>query len=61
MKKVKVNTDGCIGCGLCVGSCPEVFAFNDNGQCTVVADAEDEAAVGDVIASCPVAAIEWAE
>jgi len=59
MKKVKVDTEGCIGCGLCIGSCPEVFAFDDNGQSTVVAEAEDEAAVDEVIASCPVSVIEW--
>lgn len=26
----KVN-ENCIGCGTCVGLCPEVFDFNDDG------------------------------
>jgi ferredoxin len=28
--KAKVNPDTCIGCGLCVEYCPEVFALDDN-------------------------------
>ena len=23
--------DGCIGCGLCAGTCPEVFSMSDKG------------------------------
>ncbi len=59
MKKVKVVADACIGCGLCVGSAPEVFAFTDDGKSEVVGEVADEGAINDVIASCPVAAIEW--
>lgn len=56
MVKVTVDADACIGCGLCVSSMPEVFAFDDDGKSVVIADA-DEGAIDDVIASCPVAAI----
>lgn len=59
MKKVKVNAEACIGCGLCISSAPEVFAFNDEGKSEVIGQSADEAAVEEVIASCPVAAIEW--
>lgn len=59
MKKVKVNAEACIGCGLCISSAPEVFAFNDEGKSEVIGQPADEAAVEEVIASCPVAAIEW--
>ena len=31
MKKIKVNTEGCIGCGACVGLDPEHFDFNEEG------------------------------
>jgi len=61
MKKVLVNADMCIGCGLCIASVPDVFTFNDDGKSEVIGDASDEAAVEDVIASCPVAAISWAD
>jgi ferredoxin len=59
-KKVKVNKDLCLGCGLCVGSVPSVFEIGDDGKAQVsVAEvpAGDEAAVDDAIASCPATAI----
>lgn len=59
MKKVKVNAESCIGCGLCISSAPDVFAFTDDGKSEVVSEVKDEAAMEEVIASCPVAAIEW--
>ena len=57
MKKVKVNKDACIGCGLCIGMNPETFAFDDDSKCEVIGEIEDDAA-DEVIASCPVGAIE---
>ena len=35
-KKVKVNADACIGCGLCISTAPEVFAFTDDGKSEVI-------------------------
>ena len=60
MKKLTVNKDACIGCGLCLGLADAVFAFNDDGKVSVVADvtADDEDAVQSAAASCPVEAIE---
>ena len=43
--KFHVNAD-CIGCGLCVSTCPEVFTMTD------------EAAATDAMQTCPVGAIE---
>ena len=31
MEKIIVDKDLCIGCGMCVGSNPDYFAFNDEG------------------------------
>jgi len=52
--------DACIGCGLCEGTCPEVFAMGDEG----LAMAIDSEVPDDVLASaaeakdgCPVGAI----
>lgn len=57
-KKVKVNKDACIGCGLCVGSVPGVFEFGDDGKAQATAGpVTDEAAVDEAIANCPVSAI----
>ena len=56
--KVTVNNDACIGCGLCVGSCPDLFEFGDDGKAVAIdAPVTDEAAAEDAIANCPVGAI----
>jgi ferredoxin len=57
MKKLKVNADACIGCGLCVNMAPDAFALNDEGKSEAIAEMEDSAA-DEVVASCPVGAIE---
>ena len=58
--KACVNQEKCIGCGLCTGLAEAIFAFNDDGKVSVVADvtADDEDAVQSAAASCPVEAIE---
>lgn len=58
--KATVNED-CIGCGMCEGTCPDVFALNDDGVAEaqveeVPADAEDSAQ--EAADNCPVSAIE---
>lgn len=61
--KFYVNED-CIGCGLCVSTCPEVFSMSEEGT----AKAVDEDAAPDVQSAaeeakdnCPVSAIETVE
>ena len=46
--KATVDPDLCIGCELCVDTCPEVFEMNDDDLAVVIvdeipADAEDTA------------------
>ena len=58
-----VVNDGCIGCGMCEGTCPEVFSMTDAGVAVAVdtdvpddaLDTADEAKDG-----CTVGAIEEA-
>ena len=57
MKRLTVNKDACIGCGLCNATNPDVFALDENNIAEVIADIDD-AAADEVIASCPSAAIE---
>ena len=58
--KATVNED-CVGCGMCEGTCPDVFAINDDGVAgaqveEVPADAED--AAQEAADDRPVSAIE---
>ena len=55
--------DGCIGCGMCVGTCPEVFSMSDDGVAVAI-ETEVPEEVFDSAAKakdgCPVGAIEEA-
>ena len=46
--RLKVNSEACIGCGLCVGSYPEAFEFDDEGKARVIGDI-DESLVDEAI------------
>lgn len=57
--KAHVDQETCIGCGNCVGVCPEVFTMGDSKAycpCEQV-PAECEESAQDACDSCPVAAI----
>lgn len=58
-----VVNENCIGCGLCVSTCPEVFTMSDTGkavaiECEVPVEHSGEAA--NAAHGCPVDAIEEA-
>ena len=56
--------DGCIGDGICVDTCPEVFAMNDDGLAYVIAEtvpAGAEESAREAAEACPVAVIELSE
>jgi len=58
MAKVTIDRDGCISCGICWGSCPEVYEQNDNdSKCqinTLLQQMDDlaEATIDDSLAEC---------
>ena len=57
-----VNSD-CIGCGLCEGTCPEVFSMNDKGVAVAIETEVPEGALesaAEAMNGCPVGAIEEA-
>ena len=58
--KFEVN-ERCIGCGLCVSLCPEVFEMLDTGIAHAKSKAEGESIISlalEAKESCPVEAIE---
>ncbi len=60
--KYHVN-DGCIGCGLCAGTCPEVFTMGDDGIAVAIEEevpAEALESAAEAMEGCPVGAIEEA-
>ena len=58
--KAVVNLEGCISCGLCVSTCPEVFAFDEDGVAVANGQLNDSnyAAAESARSACPVAVID---
>ena len=59
MKKVRVDKQKCLGCGLCINLCPEVFELED-GKSKVKENVDLEKnkdSIKEAIDSCPVQAI----
>lgn len=56
MSKITIDTDKCVGCGLCEQSCPEVFELNDEGLATVKSQEVNDN-VKEAVEQCPVEAI----
>lgn len=61
--KAKIDRSGCISCGICEGTCPEVFRMADDGLAEVYAEVgpEQEAAAKEARDSCPVSVISLEE
>ncbi|MDK2810857.1 MAG: ferredoxin [Petroclostridium sp.] len=58
--KAFIERDGCIGCGLCPATCPEVFRMADDGLAEVYVDEvpkEVEDTAKEAEAGCPVSVI----
>lgn len=55
--------DGCISCGACVATCPEVFRFNEEGEAESYArvEPEYESAAIEARDACPVSVIDVEE
>jgi ferredoxin len=61
--KVNVNTETCIGCGLCETICPAVFAMKESVAEVIVETLPPQAErdCRQAVESCPVAAITITE
>lgn len=62
VKTITVDPAKCIGCGLCVSTCPDVFELGDDGK-SFVKNAEGCATCNcqEAIDNCPAHAIGWIE
>jgi ferredoxin len=59
--KYKVNKEKCMGCGLCVNLCPDVFELGEDGKSQIKEGADlekNKKCVEEVIQSCPMRAVE---
>ena len=58
--KISIDRDGCISCGLCAATCPEVFQLGDFGQAEVIQEPQPDQmdAVEEAASNCPVSVIE---
>ena len=59
--KYYVKADECIGCGLCVSSCPQVFSMNNDGISVAISTEVPEELLeyaDEAKANCPVETIE---
>lgn len=59
MKKAYIDREGCIGCGLCADTCPEVFLIDAEGKALAFADIipEYEKSAEDAADGCPAGVI----
>jgi ferredoxin len=53
---IKVDQKKCIGCGVCVGQCPQTFALNAKGKSEVISQQDIECA-RQAAQTCPTQAI----
>lgn len=62
MKKLQVDDNKCIGCGLCISTDSKHFDFNDEGLSQVISnDNLDTDELKNAMANCPTEAIEIIE
>jgi len=58
---MKINQEKCIGCGLCVSLCPEVFELGEDGKAKIKEKTDLEKSkesIKEAKEGCPVSAIE---
>ena len=61
MAKIVIDENACIGCGLCVNLCPDVFEMNDSGIAIVKTQECGSCNMHEIASQCPVNAISVEE
>lgn len=61
--KVSIDRDGCISCGLCAATCPEVFRIAEDDLAEVYMPPTEKTAdqVLEAVGNCPVSVIQVEE
>lgn len=54
MAKVTVDEATCVGCGLCVNACADVFELNSDGIAKVKSHECADCDLSDIASQCPV-------
>jgi ferredoxin len=54
MAKVTVDANACVGCGLCVNACPDVFELGEDNIVKVKDFKNPNCDLHDVASQCPV-------
>ena len=57
MAKVTVDENACVGCGLCVNGCPDLFELGEDGIAKVKENENPDCDVQEIASQCPVNAI----
>ncbi|MCF7894922.1 MAG: ferredoxin [Candidatus Omnitrophica bacterium] len=55
--KIIIDENACVGCGLCVNLCPEVFLLKDNNIAKVKSEEPCDKNLHKIASQCPVNAI----
>ncbi|HDN85597.1 MAG: ferredoxin [Candidatus Omnitrophota bacterium] len=57
MAKITIDENACVGCGLCVNSCPDCFEMGEDGIAKVKSSECPSCDLNEVASQCPVNAI----
>ncbi|MCD6134020.1 MAG: ferredoxin [Candidatus Omnitrophica bacterium] len=58
MAKVSIDRSTCVGCGLCVNTCPDCFQLTSEGVAEVTNSECSSCNVEEIASQCPVNAIK---
>ena len=59
--KVTIDENACVGCGLCVNTCPDCFEMAENGVAKVKSSECSSCDLKEIANQCPVSAIKIEE
>ena len=57
MAKIIIDENACVGCGLCVNLCPDVFELDENSMAKIKANECENCNLHEIASQCPVNAI----